>query len=1060
MFISTSKTRKVAQNKRPSKFVLNRDCSQAEGLLGWWPMNGSADPVVYDYSGYGYHGIVDVSGTPFTQSAAPIFNNSFFNTNDGVSPARNFTVDNILNDNFGASYTGPISAFCWIYPYSIPGYTTIFDTTSRHCSLFVGSGYYSIGSAAAGYGSGTGTEAWQLVGWSRVDSSTLFNIYRNTEIELTSGATGTAFTESIKFGANPSGGGSGPHHGFRADARIYKKYLSLAEVIDMYDPSSRFDLYYELGKRSVFLPLATSNTYTDTGSGGTLVGGSAYIPTAFLVPVADGTTTNWVDQSAGTTNLYQTVDEGTLSPNDSDYVTTTTNNAEITFLLTDMPADFVSATKISIKVRHATSSSKSGLPIAEVQIVESNNTTAITDTVSTSDDVAPVTFTYSPNITTATNTKATWDGARIRLKAIGTGGASAYIYAIQIELHYSTIANNDITGSGGILAGSSSAQMVIYTTIGSAGTLVGSSATPLVIRNETGSAGVGVGSSSIPIVIYSATGSAGVGVGGSGVMDYTEIASGGVLVGSSANNYQYNIVSGSDGVLCAGIAARHVYETGSAGASLAGSESINVLYMAVGTPPASGASVAGTNSNITSVTIVGFAGAIVAGTGIESIDGIVTGLGGTLVGSSANNYQYNIITSSAGASIAGLATHYEFDTYAGSGGILCNGAANFTDDIVGTSGVTIAGSEIDYQYNLLTGSSGAIVGSLATNYQYNIVTGSDGVLCAGTAAFAASEFGLGGILCNGTIDINQFQYIIGSAGVAIAGLATHYEFDTYVGLGGVLCNGTASFADDITGSSGVSLAGIANNSKFNAVITGSAGVAAAGSDIDFITYTNIGSSGVLCNGNSVLFKTYGTNPTGGALVGSSGLISNNVLLIGDGGAICAGTVQLGGGSTYNETGTGGILLAGSSSLVLFEAGHGGVVLNGTVIERKFSNPSISGGSNVAGLATITLFKQATGLGGCLISGSANVLFIEPGETGVGGMVIGGIAKSSRGNKLGPTEKLCAAQHKFRCLSACKVPVRLKAATISGYTVCIEEAKIKELQQYYRNTYEPALKDQN
>ena len=55
--------------------------------------------ALLDYSGYGYHGVIDGSGNTYDLASSGSFNNCFFNTNDGISPVRNFTVDNLLNDN-------------------------------------------------------------------------------------------------------------------------------------------------------------------------------------------------------------------------------------------------------------------------------------------------------------------------------------------------------------------------------------------------------------------------------------------------------------------------------------------------------------------------------------------------------------------------------------------------------------------------------------------------------------------------------------------------------------------------------------------------------------------------------------------------------------------------------------------------------------------------------------------------------------------------------------------------------------------------------------------------
>lgn len=158
----------------------------------------------------------------------------------------------------------------------------------------------------------------------------------------------------------------------------------------------------------------------------------------FMVPNGDVLTTDWVNEASGTTNLYQSVDEGTVSPNDTDYVTTFFDSKELIFDLTSTPNDFASATGIIIRVRQATTSSKNGRPLTEVQMMESDNVTAMTTISAASSDTTITTYGYSPTLTGA-NTKAKWDGSRIRLK-VGTGSLSGpLIYAIQVELYYNSI---------------------------------------------------------------------------------------------------------------------------------------------------------------------------------------------------------------------------------------------------------------------------------------------------------------------------------------------------------------------------------------------------------------------------------------------------------------------------------------------------------------------------------------------------------------------------------------------------------------------------------------------
>lgn len=193
----------------------------------------------------------------------------------------------------------------------------------------------------------------------------------------------------------------------------------------------------------------TMNALGKLAFNGLATGGSQSM--FIMVPNFDAVVANWHDPTFGTANLYQNVDEGTDVPNDSDYVSSDGQaNNEIIFGLTDTPNDFTNltaATGVIIRVRHTAAGSKSGRMIEEIQIVTSDNVTAITATAAAIDDTTITTYSYSPSIT-GTNTKASWDDARIRLKS-GTGGGilGPTIYAIQVELYYNGgVFTVDMTG--------------------------------------------------------------------------------------------------------------------------------------------------------------------------------------------------------------------------------------------------------------------------------------------------------------------------------------------------------------------------------------------------------------------------------------------------------------------------------------------------------------------------------------------------------------------------------------------------------------------------------------
>ena len=159
-----------------------------------------------------------------------------------------------------------------------------------------------------------------------------------------------------------------------------------------------------------------------------------------LYPNSDGTKTGWTNEASGTSNLYASIDEGTASPSDADYNQTAGNNV-IAYLLTDTPSDFVTATAVTIKVRLQKLVFKSNdLQFSTCALYKSDESTAITATCDLTGTTGTITtYTFTPTITGATD-KTSWDGARLKFNApTGTTG-SVFIYAVQVEVTYSTAA--------------------------------------------------------------------------------------------------------------------------------------------------------------------------------------------------------------------------------------------------------------------------------------------------------------------------------------------------------------------------------------------------------------------------------------------------------------------------------------------------------------------------------------------------------------------------------------------------------------------------------------------
>ena len=486
------------------------------------------------------------------------------------------------------------------------------------------------------------------------------------------------------------------------------------------------------------------------------------MPSITLFLNGDGVTTDWTDQAAGTTNLYQAIDEGTASPNDSDYIGCTVNNTVATFLLDNMPTDFISATSVALKIRHNCSSSKNATQLIEVSLVESDDTTLVAGPVSTNGDPLINTYTYNPSIVTSNNDTNTWNGTRLKLKVSGLSG-TAQVYAAQVDLVYSNI----YVGAGGILGGGTAPTSLVKSNTASGGALVGGTASNSRFL--------------IPAI------SGGVLLASSGVQSFTERGSGGVILNGFSDS-NFNVI-GAGGALLAGslpIDGNTYQETASGGALAATSFAPRkLIYNPVITPAGllltgsvefistGGAKAATSFAPRQAIYNPDISGGLLAGGDVmfsEIVDGGIL-IGGDL--EITGIYNIEASGSALAASTADTSIIYTPDIIVA--GVLVNGLGTITNqyEYIGSGGVTLGSS--------------ALVAKVMTN------TGSSGVLAGGTfnPALIFKQYGTGGLLAGGTTI--QVVGMVGSGGVKINGTAssTNIIYTNFTASGTVLCSSIA-----------------------------------------------------------------------------------------------------------------------------------------------------------------------------------------------------------------------------------------------------------------------------
>lgn len=103
----------------------------------------------------------------------------------------------------------------------------------------------------------------------------------------------------------------------------------------------------------------------------------------------------------------------------------------------------------------------------------------------------------------------------------------------------------------------------------------------------------------------------------------------------------------------------------------------------------------------------------------------------------------------------------------------------------------------------------------------------------------------------------------------------------------------------------------------------------------------------------------------------------------------------GGGVTYNETGSGGIVLGGLATVqaTYYTIGSGSLTLAGTIAPQVTYNPAPSGGLVLAGSATVQETCNVSTAGGIVLDGTAGVSCTYNAASS-GGVILGGVADVS------------------------------------------------------------------
>ncbi|MGZ8527385.1 MAG: SwmB domain-containing protein [Candidatus Limnocylindrales bacterium] len=172
---------------------------------------------------------------------------------------------------------------------------------------------------------------------------------------------------------------------------------------------------------------------------GAALAATATLPT--LLPTADGTRDATV-QVRGVTLAFDAIDEGLAAADTTSYLQNQQGFAGRYFaLLTDMPGDFTSIGTLSISIRARTVGISDDQTTLFAQVVAADETTALSNEVLVATNPGPGGWTTVSNVALSGLTpgsKATWDGARLRLRwaysQVGTADSTQLRLTVA-ELH-------------------------------------------------------------------------------------------------------------------------------------------------------------------------------------------------------------------------------------------------------------------------------------------------------------------------------------------------------------------------------------------------------------------------------------------------------------------------------------------------------------------------------------------------------------------------------------------------------------------------------------------------
>lgn len=256
-------------------FAVNRDSPQAEGLTHWWPMG-----VTQTIRNFGSLQSIPDATPGSTLIEVPTLDHGQAWSFDG---SVNGTWSIPYDANTDAVLIGNSSVFIWVNYRSNASLQRLCGFIDNNLGLlyWILIDYPNTGGFALYYGSGSDVQSIQTPGLGLDDGN--WHLVGGT----LGGTTLTAYADGLPAGSRTivtiagqglsgwfmgSSAASSPssqrYRGLVSDARIWNRTLSVAEAAELYDPRTRWDLYYPLRQRVWSLPPSRpSSVFRKTFSG-------------------------------------------------------------------------------------------------------------------------------------------------------------------------------------------------------------------------------------------------------------------------------------------------------------------------------------------------------------------------------------------------------------------------------------------------------------------------------------------------------------------------------------------------------------------------------------------------------------------------------------------------------------------------------------------------------------------------------------------------------------------------------------------------------------------------